>query len=101
MYHLTQLGLQLNEHEEKIAPTDSRNRSDIRRMEDALWDQASSNNKRIEEKQRNLEKSGIKNKPMWFESTTDSLTNETLFVTNGKYWNCKEKHDWTECPDLF
>ncbi len=101
MYNLTPLGVQLNEYEALVAPTDSRNRPDIRLMEETLWDEASATTKRIEDKQRRQEKSGAIKKPLWFENVTDCVTNKSLYVTNRKYWACKESQEWKECPNLF
>lgn len=52
MYYFTQLALELNEPEENIAPTDSRNRPDQRLMEDGKWDEANKVKVMLEDKQR-------------------------------------------------
>lgn len=52
MYHFTKLAIELNEPEEGIAPTDSRNRPDQRFMEEGNWDEANKIKNDIEEKQR-------------------------------------------------
>lgn len=51
-YHFTQLAVQLNEPEEGVAPTDSRNRPDQRLMEDGNWDEANRVKVALEDKQR-------------------------------------------------
>jgi hypothetical protein len=51
-YNFTELACQLNEPEEGVAPTDTRNRPDQRLMEDGQWDDANLEKVRLEEKQR-------------------------------------------------
>ena len=46
------MACQLNEPEDGVAPTDSRNRPDQRLMESGLWDEANTEKVRLEEKQR-------------------------------------------------
>ena len=52
MYHFTKLAIELNEPEEGVAPTDSRNRPDQRLMEEGNWDEANKIKNDLEEKQR-------------------------------------------------
>lgn len=52
MYYFSELALTLNEHEEGVAPTDSRLRPDQRLMEKGNWDEANTEKQRLEEKQR-------------------------------------------------
>lgn len=52
MYYFSELALTLNEHEEGVAPTDSRLRPDQRLMEKGQWDEANTEKQRLEEKQR-------------------------------------------------
>ena len=49
---MTQLGIELNEMEGNIAPTDSRLRPDQRLMENQNWDGANKEKQRLEDKQR-------------------------------------------------
>ena len=51
-YNFTELACQLNEPEEGVAPTDSRNRPDQRLMEEGKWDEANEIKVQLEEKQR-------------------------------------------------
>lgn len=101
-YGFSQLACQLNEDEKDVAPTDSRRRPDVRLMEMVEWD------KTIEEKLRLKEKMYKKqelanedgsppHKPVWF----DLSENESQYVSNGKYWNCKRDKNWTPCPPDF
>lgn len=52
MYYFSELALTLNEHEDGVAPTDSRLRPDQRLMEKGHWDEANTEKQRLEEKQR-------------------------------------------------
>lgn len=52
MYYFSELALTLNEHEDGVAPTDSRLRPDQRLMEKGQWDEANTEKQRLEEKQR-------------------------------------------------
>ena len=54
MYFFSSLALTLNEHEEGVAPTDSRRRPDQRLMEEGRWDEANAEKQRLEEKQRSV-----------------------------------------------
>lgn len=40
-------------------------------------------------------------KALWFERKKDPVTKELTHVYRGGYWECKEKQDWTSCPDIF
>ncbi len=55
-YNFTLLACQLNEMEEGVAPSDSRNRPDQRLMENGYFDEANLEKLRIEEKQRTARK---------------------------------------------
>ena len=56
MYNLGKYAIELNEPEEGIAPTDSRNRPDQRLMEQGNWDEANKVKQRLEDKQRTQRK---------------------------------------------
>lgn len=51
-YHFTQLAVELNEHEEGVAKTDSRLRPDQKLMEEGNWEEANKIKVLVEEKQR-------------------------------------------------
>ena len=51
-YFFTQLAVELNEMEDGVAPTDSRNRPDQKLMEEGNWDEANATKVLLEEKQR-------------------------------------------------
>lgn len=51
-YYFSQFAITLNEPEEDVAPTDSRNRTDQRLMEEGKWDEANKEKSRLEEEQR-------------------------------------------------
>lgn len=115
MYHFTKLAIELNEKEEGVAPTDSRNRPDQRYMEDGNWDEANKSKVLLEEKQRakrrKMEaeadeclKKGMEppvHKSVWFDKQKDEITGELAYVFNKKYWDCKTKKEWSECPDIY
>ncbi|KAK2497367.1 hypothetical protein MC885_017609 [Smutsia gigantea] len=118
MYYFSALALTLNEHEEGVAPTDSRLRPDQRLMEKGRWDQANTEKQRLEEKQRSArrrrleasardcgaeeaEKEAEVYMPLWFEKRLDPLTGETACMYKGGYCEAKEKQDWHMCPNIF
>ncbi|XP_011442354.3 oxysterol-binding protein 1 isoform X1 [Magallana gigas] len=115
MYNFTSLAITLNEPEEGVAPTDSRLRPDQRAMEEGRWDEANKLKQELEEKQRAARKKReaemeeaskrgetIKGyQPIWFEMKTDPVTGSPIHVYKGKYWDCKEKSDWSSCPPIF
>jgi hypothetical protein len=39
--------------------------------------------------------------PLWFTKEKDPLTGNVIHVYKGEYWSCKERKDWSKCPDLF
>lgn len=115
MYNFTSLAITLNESEKGVAPTDSRLRPDQRAMEEGRWDEANKLKQDLEEKQRAARKKReaemeeaskrgetIKGyQPIWFEMKTDTVTGSPIHVYKGKYWECKEKSDWSSCPPIF
>ncbi|XP_034026205.1 oxysterol-binding protein 2 isoform X2 [Thalassophryne amazonica] len=115
MYCFSALALTLNEPEDGVGLTDSRLRPDQRLMEDGRWDEANSEKQRLEEKQRAVRRrreAEASNalaegreyedyKPLWFHRRRDPVTGETNFVYKGGYWEAKERHDWSMCPDIF
>lgn len=115
MHNLTLLGIQLNEPEEGVAPTDSRLRPDQRLMEDGKWDEANKVKQLLEEKQRMVRRRREEEaaraastgeavtpyEPLWFERKTDPITSNPVYVFNHSYWKRKEVQDWSGCPDIF
>ncbi|XP_068102557.1 oxysterol-binding protein 2 isoform X2 [Hyperolius riggenbachi] len=115
MYFFSELALTLNEPDDAAAPTDSRHRPDQRLMENGKWDEANVEKQRLEEKQRAVrrrreaeavealedgtEYEGYQ--PLWFERKVDPYTGDLMCVYKGGYWECKEKQDWSNCPDIF
>lgn len=86
MYYFSTLALTLNEHEEEVAPTDSRRRPDQRLMEDGHWDEANAEKQRLEEKQRSSrrerEREAVKSPSLPEEGKINSV----CFVS-----------DWSDC----
>lgn len=117
MYNFTTLAVQLNEPEEGVAPTDSRKRPDQRLMEMGRWDEANEEKLRLEEKQRSARRKAEDDNgkqrasqgetvsqchdPAWFKRQHDDLMNTDVFVYTHEYWECKEKQDWSRCPNIF
>ncbi|XP_055861522.1 oxysterol-binding protein 1-like isoform X2 [Biomphalaria glabrata] len=115
IYFFNQLTIEMNEPEEGVAPTDSRNRPDQRLMEEGQWDEANRVKVRLEEKQREVRKQreaeaekaraeGLDYppyKPTWFQKERDVTTGALMHVYNKQYWDCKDRQDWHMCPDIF
>ena len=40
-------------------------------------------------------------KPCWLKTVVDPFTNQPIHVYTNEYWECKERQDWSRCPDLF
>ncbi|XP_015592742.1 oxysterol-binding protein 1 isoform X2 [Cephus cinctus] len=114
-YFFTELACQLNEPEEGVAPTDSRLRPDQRLMENGLWDEANAQKLRLEEKQRAVRRAreheaekameqGLPYEtyePIWFKKQQDPYMDTLCHMYNGEYWDCKNKGDWSRCPNIF
>ncbi|KAM6972754.1 oxysterol-binding protein 1 [Aplochiton taeniatus] len=118
MYYFSSLALTLNEPEDGVAPTDSRNRPDQRLMEAGRWDEANAEKQRLEEKQRLVrrerEREAAKTanppeeaahqdnyKALWFEKIDDPVSGETMHVYKGGYWEAKDQGNWDMCPDIY
>ncbi|CAJ0562042.1 unnamed protein product, partial [Mesorhabditis spiculigera] len=79
------------------------------------WDAANAKKVEIEEKQRvrrrqaeveaaRVAKEGKEVpevKPLWFDKLLDPDTKLPVYISNGDYWKCKDRQDWSRCPDLF
>ncbi|CAG0914357.1 unnamed protein product [Notodromas monacha] len=114
-YNLSELAVQLNEMEEGVSPTDSRFRPDQRMMEIGRWDEANQEKVRLEEKQRaarrkreqELEQMTTEGtevaqyQPLWFTQEKDADTGAMLYKFNNKYWDSKDRQDWSMCPDIY
>jgi len=115
MYHFTKFAIELNEEDESVAPTDSRRRPDQRLMEQKNWEDANKLKNQLEDKQRRtrkvfesqveqalLEGNLLEYQPKWFEKVNDPHTGTLIYsLINNAYWKCKEKCDWSRCPDIF
>ncbi|ESO97862.1 hypothetical protein LOTGIDRAFT_209029 [Lottia gigantea] len=114
-YNFTQLAIELNEPEDGVAPTDSRLRPDQRLMEEGKWDESNNCKLLIEEKQRatrrkreqEAEKAANEGRDFpqyqatWFKKDKDPITGNLIHQFNGKYWDCKAKQNWSDCPHIF
>lgn len=112
LYNFTQLAIELNEMEEGVAPTDSRYRPDQRLMEEGKWDDANATKVQLEEKQRaarrqreqeaaNGNKAVAEYEPKWFRKQIDPQTGNIIHLYTDEYWSCKERQDWSRCPDIY
>lgn len=114
-YGFTVLACQLNEPEDAVSPTDSRLRPDQRLMEMGEWNRANAEKVRLEEKQRaarrkreaEAEEAAKQGRPyppyepVWFTKRKEDDSDVITHVYKGTYWRCKEKKDWSVCPDIF
>jgi hypothetical protein len=115
MYFMTEFAITLNEYEDGVSPTDSRNRPDQRLMENGKWEEANQEKIRIEDKQRAWRRRREQEtaeastegivlegyKPVWFEQIVDELTETPMHVYKGGYWEDKVKGDFSCCPDIY
>ncbi|KAL3316154.1 hypothetical protein Ciccas_005203 [Cichlidogyrus casuarinus] len=103
IYYFSDFSVEMNELESGVAPTDSRLRPDQRLMEDGFWDEANEIKEKLENRQRNKSKGSIpeSHSPKWFQRIHDPYYQDYCFITNRKYWDAKEKQDWSTCPDIF
>lgn len=114
-YNMTKFAVELNEPEDGVALTDTRFRPDQRQMEEGNFDAANKIKVLLEEKQRSTRKKreeealalGIEGEnwnPRWFKKTFDKSIDpngQSIHVFTNEYWNCKEKQDWSRCPDIY
>jgi len=103
-YQFTHFAMMLNEWdpaETTVAPTDSRRRPDMRKMEEGNIDAAAEEKNKVEEKQRASRKERKKRKeewtPLYFKPGQNPHTGKDDWLYNGKYWS----KQWDNCPDIF
>jgi hypothetical protein len=104
MYNMSRFAMGLNElrnDSDKLPPTDSRFRPDIRIMENGDIKGAGDEKHRLEEKQRAARRKRHEAKeewvPRWFKRGTNPQTNEAEWVFTESYW----QRDFSQCPDLY
>lgn len=97
-YNFTLFAMRLNEFEEgmqvprTLAPTDSRLRPDIRKLENGDMEGAAAEKTRLEEAQRDRDKKKKKSTtiadfvPRWFQQTQNAYTKSEDWVYKGGYW---------------
>jgi len=39
--------------------------------------------------------------PKWFVQEEDATTGSVIHQYTGEYWQCKERQDWSRCPDIY
>lgn len=77
----------LNEPDTGLPPSDSRNRMDMRALEQGNLTVAGKHKRLLEEHQRARNK--VHHKPLWFESVRDEASNKSIYFPNSKYWEAK------------
>jgi hypothetical protein len=104
-YNFTLYSMFLNQLDEstreRLAPTDSRLRPDVRCLEEGDIDAAAAEKNRLEEKQREARKLRKKQKqefsPLWFKSARNEFTKEDDWLYTGTYWN----RDYSLSEDIY
>eukprot|EP00826_Nyctotherus_ovalis_P002116 TRINITY_DN1039_c0_g1_i10.p1 TRINITY_DN1039_c0_g1~~TRINITY_DN1039_c0_g1_i10.p1 ORF type:complete len:370 (+),score=88.99 TRINITY_DN1039_c0_g1_i10:1098-2207(+) len=93
------------ELEAVLPPTDSRLRPDIRALEDNDIKLASNEKYRLEEIQREklkvMKNKKVEHRPVYFEESIDSISGEKEYKFNGKYWEDREKGNWSHLPTIY
>lgn len=93
MYGFTHFGITLNEITEdirdKLPPTDSRLRPDVRALENGDIDTAEEGKIQLEELQRERRRNGKDVTPRWFKRTGDE------WIYDGGYWEARAT-DWKD-----
>lgn len=109
-FNLTQFAIQLNALPSHLAPrlprTDTRLRPDQKCMEDGIYDKASDEKHRVEDKQRAARKERLAKqevwKPVWFKKDSHPVTKEEYWKYNNQYWEQRKTGEWNPaCPDIF
>lgn len=104
-YNFSSFTMKLNEAGQggALAPTDCRNRPDIRALEEGDLDAAALQKEYLENKQREFRKV-YKNKkesewwtPRWFTQCKNPATNEDDWRSTGQFW----EGDFSKCPQIF
>lgn len=107
-YNFTLFTMKLNELspelEKTLPKTDSRFRSDVRRLEEGDLDGAANEKQRLEEKQRAARAKDKRFKDsspdfLWFEFTKVPYSKEKFWLYKGGYWESKCNPE--KFPDLF
>jgi len=39
--------------------------------------------------------------PVWFKKEKEPWTGSVIHMYQNKYWECKERQDWSMCPDIY
>jgi len=108
-YNFTSFAITLNELQPSlkavISPTDCRLRPDQRLFEEGKLDESQKEKDRLEEKQRYarrlMEARGEEHKPKWFKLGHDEQLAQEFWIFTDEYFKCREKGDWSRCPDLY
>jgi len=104
-YNFSSFTMKLNEAGQggALAPTDCRNRPDIRALEDGDLDNAASHKEGLENKQRETRKPFKHKKesdwwtPRWFKKDKHHHTGDEIWKYNDSFWD----GDFSTCPEIF
>jgi len=104
-YNFSSFTMKLNEAGQggKLAPTDCRNRPDIRALEEGDLDEAARCKESLENQQRDARKAFKSKKeqdwwtPRWFHQDKHPHTGDDIWRFNEKFWH----GDYESCPTIF
>ncbi|PRT54239.1 Oxysterol-binding 2 [Wickerhamiella sorbophila] len=108
-FNLTPFAITLNAIDDNLKPwlppTDTRLRPDQRCMEEGLYDEASDEKHRVEEKQRAARKQreadGVEWKPQWFEHVKHPVTEAMYYRPINDYWGNRKRQELADKGDIF
>ena len=99
-FNFTNFGISMNEItdelREYLPPTDVRLRPDLRAFENGDYVLADKLLREIENKHKKIEGSS-----KWFIKETHAVAGVDYYKTDGKYWDCRKRKDFKDCPRLF
>ena len=109
MYYFSRHTMQLNvlsdALREKLAPTDTRLRPDQRALELGDTETAIKEKHRLEEAQRARRREhaerGTEHIPAYFEMRLMEATGEEIWQSNGRYWEDRDRRDWTRLTLIY
>jgi Oxysterol-binding protein len=115
-FNMTQFAIGLNDiaGAASAAPTDTRHRPDVRLLENAQYERATSEKVRLEEKQRATARARAAESdeyvPCWFVRSGGHASDQVVkkdadaphvWQFNGDYWRSRESGAWQRSPDIY
>lgn len=100
-YNFSLFACQLNEPDDSVAPTDSRRRTDMRLMENGLWQEAESLKIQFDYTQQIAPNDRFRIIPVWFKPTKHTVTGLDVYLFNDSYWRAKALSDWSYYPSTI